>query len=408
MDSEAPARKRQDRQPLSILSSTALAAPTRRGALLGLLSLAACGPIALGGSRNAAPVDTAAPVAVGLLVPSGSTTQGNDILAANLENAARLAIADLEGVQIDLRVYATQGDPAIAAQVARQAVDEGARILLGPVHGAEASAVGTAVAALGINVLAFSNNPAIAGNNVFVLGLTPDNAARRVLSYAMANNRGRVMIIGERTTAGELMMASVNRAAAETGAQIVATETYDFSQQGIVAALPQMASSARSSGAQSILFTADSAGALPVLAQLLPDNRITYPQFQFMGVTQWNIPPATLQLRGLQDGWFTLPDPGVTQQFESRYAAAYGATPHPIAGLAYDGIAAIGALLRTGSNEALSHSALRQQSGFVGVNGVFRFLSDGTNERGLAVATIRNNALVILDPAPRSFAGPGA
>ncbi|MBN8294750.1 penicillin-binding protein activator [Rhodobacter sp. NTK016B] len=382
---------------------------TRRGALVGLLTLAACGPVSLGGlsGGGTASIDPDAPVSVALLVPAGSATQGNDILASNLENAARLAVGDLTGVQIDLRVYSTQGDPAIAAQVARQAVDEGARIILGPVHGAEATAVGTAVAGDGINVLAFSNNPAIAGNNVFVLGLTPDNAARRILTYANANDRGQVMVIGERTTAGELMLASVNRAAAETGAQIVATETYEFSQQGIVNALPQLASTARSSGARSILFTADSAGALPVLAQLLPDNRIAPPQFQFMGVTQWNVPPATLQLRGLQEGWFTLPDPAVTGQFESRYEAAYGAAPHPIAGLAYDGIAAIGALLGTGSPDAFSRASLTQGSGFVGVNGVFRFLPDGTNQRGLAVATIRDNAVVILDPAPRSFAGTG-
>ncbi len=216
------------------------------------------------------------------------------------------------------------------------------------------------------------------------------------------------MVIGERTPAGELMLAAVNRGIEGTGASIVATETYDFSQQGIVNALPAIASTARSSGAQSVLFTADSAGALPILAQLLPDNRIAHPQFQFMGITQWNVPPATLQLRGLQDGWFTMPDPDVLAQFEARYTAAFGTAPHPIAGLAYDGIAAIGALLGTGSAEALSRASLTQGSGFVGVNGVFRLMPDGTNQRGLAVATIRENAVVILDPAPRSFAGSGS
>ncbi|MCC0079524.1 MAG: penicillin-binding protein activator [Rhodobacter sp.] len=382
---------------------------TRRSILAGgsLLALSACMPSGFGGS-SAPRVDTNAPVPVALLVPAGSSNQGNTILATSLENAARLAVADLSGVQIDLRVYSTQGDPAVAAQVARQAADEGARIILGPVHGAEAAAVGTAVAPDGLNVLTFSNNPAIAGNNVFVLGLTPDNAARRVFTYAAEHGKPRTMVIGERTTAGELMLAAVNRAVAGTGAEIVATETYEFSQQGIVAALPQLASTARSSGAQAILFTADSAGALPVLAQLLPDNRISGPQFQFMGVTQWNVPPATLQLRGLQEGWFAMPDPALTSQFEQRYTAAYGSGPHPIAGLAYDGIAAIGALLGTGSAQALSRESLTQSSGFVGVNGVFRLLADGTNQRGLALATIRDNAVVILDPAPRSFAGMGA
>ena len=42
-----------------------------------------------------------------------------------------------------------------------------------------------------------------------------------------------------------------------------------------------------------------------------------------------------------------------------------------------------------------------------GVNGVFRLLPNGTTERGLAIAQIRNKEIVVLDPAPRSFAGAG-
>jgi len=381
---------------------------TRRAffALTGFLALTACVPSGFGGLTSR--IDTDAPVTVALLVPAGSATQGDAILAASLENAARMAVSDLAGVQIDLRVYDTQGDPAMAAQMARQAADEGARIILGPVRSAEANAVGTAVAADGLNVLSFSNNPSIAGNNVFVLGLTPDNAARRVFEYAARNNRGQVMVVGEETTSGQLVMAAINRAVDGTGANVVASETYEFSQQGIVNALGDISRSARSTGAQSLLFTADSAGALPILAQLLPDNRIAHPQFQFMGITQWNIPAATLQLRGLQDGWFTMPDPALTGQFEARFTQTYGEAPHPIAGLAYDGIAAIGALIGTGAPDALSRSSLTQGSGFVGVNGIFRFMPDGTNQRGLAMATIRDNAVVILEPAPRSFAGSGS
>lgn len=382
---------------------------TSRRSLLTLasaLAVSACVPSGFGALSPRIEANT--PVKVALLVPGGSATPGDAILASNLENAARMAVDDLTGVQIDLRVYSTQGDPAIAARVARQAADDGAQIILGPVRSAEANTAGAAVAARGINVLSFSNNPAIAGNNVFVLGLTPDNAAHRIFEYAARNQRGNVMVIGERTPSGELVLDAVNRGVAGTGATIVATETYEFSQQGIVAALPQIADTARSSGAQSVLFTADSAGALPILAQLLPDNRIAPPEFQFMGITQWNIPPATLQLRGLQGGWFTMPDPALTSQFDSRYTAAYGEAPHPIAGLAYDGIAAIGALIGTGRPDALSRDSLIQPSGFVGVNGIFRFLPDGTNQRGLAVATIRDNAVVILEAAPRSFAGLGA
>ncbi len=107
----------------------------------------------------------------------------------------------------------------------------------------------------------------------------------------------------------------------------------------------------------------------------------------------------------MQGGWFALPDPAVYQQFQSRYTAAYGAAPHPIAGLAYDGIAAIGALARGG--KSLSAQSLTQGSGFAGVGGIFRFRRDGISERGLAVAQIRGGQVVVIDAAPRSFSGLG-
>jgi len=109
----------------------------------------------------------------------------------------------------------------------------------------------------------------------------------------------------------------------------------------------------------------------------------------------------------VQGGWFALPDPVMAQRFRERYQTAFSAAPHPIGGLAYDGIAAIGALVGAGQSDALTGAALTQSAGFQGVGGIFRLRSDGTNERGLAVATIQNRQVVVIDPAPRSFSGLG-
>ncbi len=154
-----------------------------------------------------------------------------------------------------------------------------------------------------------------------------------------------------------------------------------------------------------VFLTADAAGALPILARMLPEAGIDPATVKYIGLTRWDIPFQTLSLPGVQGGWFALPDPGLNAQFQSRFTAAYGEQPHAIAGLAYDGIAAIGALAKSGRPDALSRASLTQPSGFAGVNGVFRLRSDGTNERGLAVAQIRNGQVFIVDLAPRSFGG---
>ncbi|MDR0810276.1 MAG: penicillin-binding protein activator [Gemmobacter sp.] len=397
---ESPARRPRARKSLAGLPVL------RAAALVGATLLGACVPAA--GPGGGPRIDPGAPVQVALLVPSGSGQAQDEVLARNLQNAARLAISDLGNVKVDLRVYPTAGQPAQAQAQAIKAVDEGAKIILGPVYAQEANAAGVAVAGRGVSVLSFSNNADIAGGNVFVLGPTFQNTADRLGRFAVRNGKSKVLIVHDRSLPGEVGKAAIERGISAAGGQVVGVQSYEFSQNGIVSAAPAIVSTVRSSGAQAVFLTADTAGALPLVTQLLRDNGVVPPSTAFLGLTRWDIPSATLSLPGVQGGWFALPDPGLHNQFQSRYQAAYGQPPLPIAGLAYDGIAALGALVsRGGGNNALSRAALTQGSGFVGVSGIFRLRSDGTNERGLAVATIQNNQLTILEPAPRSFSGAG-
>lgn len=377
-------------------------------ALLSLAWLAACQTVVpAGGGGNAPSIDPGAPVQVALLVPAGSATASDNFLAQNLENAARLAISDLNGVQIDLRVYATGGNPAQAATVAQAAVADGAAIILGPVFAEEANAAGVAISGSGVNILAFSNNTTIAGGNVFVLGPTFRNTADRLVRYGVRTGINRYLIVNADDLQGALGRDAIASAVRSNGGVVAGVESYPLSQQDILSAAPRIVASANASGAQAVFTTAGVNSDLPILATALPEAGLNLNAARLVGLTRWNAAPQALALPGLQGGLFALPDQQMTAIFESRYSAAYAAAPHPLAGLAYDGIAAVGALVARGDTAALSRGSLTQSQGFEGTSGIFRLLPDGTNERGLAVAEIRNNQVAILEPAPRSFGGPG-
>jgi len=385
--------------------STALA-PISRLAVLSLtsLALAACDPVSMVG--NAPAIDTNAAVPVALLVPA-SSADGGALLARSLENAARLAMADLNGVKIDLRIYDSAGQPGTAAQMAVRAVDEGAKIIIGPVFAQAANAAGLAVAGRGVNVLSFSNNTAIAGGNVFVLGNTFDSTANRLVGFARQQGKSNIFVVHGKSTAEDLGRDAIIAAIRSNGARLAGVASFDLSQQGVTQAAPGIAAQASAAQADAVFMTSGTAGALSYLVEGLANAGLPSSTSQYIGLQRLDIPTSAVSLSGLQGSWFALPDPTMTARFDSRYQAAYGGQPHPIAGLAYDAIAAIGALVATGKRDALSTSALTQGSGFIGVNGIFRLRSDGTNQRGMAVAQIRNNQVVVIDPAPRSFGGAG-
>lgn len=383
--------------------STARKTIARLALFVSILWMAACQPVSLS-NTGLIPGNS---VAVALLVPHGASSDQERKLARDLENAARLAVTDLEGVEIDLRVYSTAGNAAQAQAEAIKAVNDGAKIILGPLHAESANAVAVAVADKGVNVLAFSNNATIAGGNLFVLGQTFENTASRLARYGAQNGKNRVLTVYSNNLAGQLGKQAIESAVAGAGGSNVGSVNYEFSQAGVVDAIPRITSAASSGGANAIFLTSNTAGALPLFAQMLPEAGLKPEDIQYIGLTRWDTPPQTLTLPGVQGSWFAMPDPNRTALYNNRFTNTFGETPHPLSGLSYDGIAAIGALVSSRNTGALSRNSLTQAAGFQGVTGVFRLLPDGTNQRGLAIATIRDNQVSVLSPAPQGFGAAG-
>ena len=265
-----------------------------------------------------------------------------------------------------------------------------------------------ALANSGINVLAFSNNPTIAGGNVFVLGPTFRNTAERLVRFGQTQGIDSYLVAHGDDLQGNIGRDSIIAAINRNGATLAGVEGYPLNQDGIISRAGSIAAATNTSGADAIFLTAGVNADLPILATSLADSGLDPADVRYVGLTRWNVTPQALSLPALQGGLFAIPDRNMAANFENRYSQAFGEAPHPLAGLAYDGIAAIGALVAQGNPDALTRSALTQGQGFQGTNGIFRLLPDGTNERGLAVATIQNNQVVILDAAPRSFGGAGS
>jgi len=368
------------------------------------LLLAAC-EMALPAGGAGPQVRGGAPVEVAMLLPYGSANAGDDLVARSLENAARLAAADQQGVQIELTVYNTAGNPAQAATVARQAVRDGARVILGPLRSDAAAAVGVAVASSNVAVLSFSNNTEIAGGNVFVLGNTFENTAERLARYGVGQGRNRVQILHARNLAGEVARDAVLRGVANAGGTIAGVASYEFSQTGVINAIGGVMEQIRAGNANALVITSDASAALPLFAQLLPENGLDTEAVRMMGLTRWDVPSQTLELSGLQGGWFALPDPVAANAFNARYSASYGTTPHVLAPIGYDAMRAV--TETAASAGALGVRDLTASSGFAGANGVFRLRPGGTVQRAMAIAEIQDQQVAIIDPAPGRLGGPG-
>ena len=110
----------------------------------------------------------------------------------------------------------------------------------------------------------------------------------------------------------------------------------------------------------------------------------------------------------LNGAWYPAPDRSGFAAFSQRYQAAFGTAPFRTATLAYDATSLAAGLCRRASAPSASRTpTLTNPSGFIGIDGAFRLLPNGLNQRGLAVYEIDAGTAKIIDPAPKSFAKPG-
>ena len=102
----------------------------------------------------------------------------------------------------------------------------------------------------------------------------------------------------------------------------------------MVNSVPLVRAATKIYDADLLLLTSNSAGALPLLAQLLPEAGLNPQKIQYAGLARWDIPLQNIALPGLQGGWFTVPETVRYEIFSDHYFAEYREKPHPLAGLA--------------------------------------------------------------------------
>ncbi len=355
---------------------------------------------------------------VAVLLPFSGPSDQVRREAANLLRAAELALFERGDETVVLLPKDTAGTAEGGRSAARAAIQDGARLIIGPLLAPAVEAAGDEARAAGVPVIGFSTDPSVAGDGVYLLSFPPSEEIRRVVEHAASRGASRFAFIGPSTPYGQAASDAYRRAVAEQGGSVAASEFYSggvgemgeasrrLARMGIERLDGRTASrmtgadwAPSDSSAFQVVLMPDGGDDLRMLAPSMLFADIDPLVVKFMGTGLWRN-PQTAREPGLEYGWFAGPDPRARGRFEQAYRDAYGEGPSNIAGLAYD--AASLAIMMARSPEA----SIESDTGFMGVDGLFRFRADGTVERGLAVYQVRGGGFEAIDPAPDRFGAP--
>ncbi|HEY8299229.1 MAG TPA: penicillin-binding protein activator [Methyloceanibacter sp.] len=373
--------------------------------LLVSVVLAACGAPGGGGIGPGATGITGSTgnVKVAVLLPissSGSTPA----VAKALKQAAELALFDFDNPNVTLIPKDTKGSPEGARIAAESALHDGAELIIGPLFAAEVSAAAPVALQGGVPMIAFSSDEKVAGNGVYLLSFLAGRDVPRIVSYAMAQGKRNFAELIPQSAYGRIAETAFARVVSSGGGQAAVRASFPPNDStAMLGPVRQVATAVKSGQGIDALFLPAGRDELPELAPLLASEDLSSGRVQFIGSGQWDYPNIGSD-RALLGGWYPAPDPKGWSSFVQRYSKTYGGAPPRIASLAYDAISLAVSLSANPPGQRFTAAQLTRPTGFSGVDGLFRLLSDGTCERGLAILEVREGGPQVIDPAPSSFA----
>ncbi len=385
-------------------------------------------------ATEAAEADTS-PVRIAILLPLTGTEAET---GQSLLNAATMALFDAYDPRLTLLPFDTRADGMTTEAAAKQALDAGVDIVLGPLLAGNVQIAGEIFGPVGIPVIGFSNDSRVAAPGRYIMGFLPEQEVQRVVDYAVTQGHTSFSALIPEGRYGERVRAAFGDAVSFDRAAVVALESYPPDPDAVFEPVKELANYdqrrknlrdeistlralrddvtdeiadrlAKAEELEPVGFDAvllpEGGALLRTLGPLLPFYEVDLDQVQLLGTGLWN-DPSLMDEPPLHGGWFAAPEPTRPEAFMTRYEEMFGSRPPRIATIAYDAMSLVAALSRDTLEEGegrFSETRLTNPTGFLGVDGLFRLNEDGLNERALAILEVSRRAFRVVDLAPKAF-----
>ncbi|MDX3899615.1 MAG: penicillin-binding protein activator [Sphingobium sp.] len=329
---------------------------------------------------------------VALLVPMSGPNAG---VGQSIANATTLALLDTKADKVRITTYDSATGAAAAAS---RALADGNRLILGPLLAEDVRAVGPIAARANVPVISFSNDVSVAGNGVYLMGYNPNQSIERVVGFAREKGLSRFGALVPRGTYGERSGTALLRAVEQAGGTVVSMQTFDRTTSSMTAAVKKL----QASSSYDALLIADSGRVAIQVAPIVRKNGGA--TARLLGTELWNTESAIAASPALSGAWFASVSDALYRQLANKYWARYGSAPFRLSSLGYDAVlltVRIAQDWKPGS--PFPADRLRDEGGFSGIDGAFRFGRNGVAERALEVSQVGAGSFSVVDPAPRGF-----
>ena len=120
-----------------------------------------------------------------------------------------------------------------------------------------------------------------------------------------------------------------------------------------------------------------------------------FKKVKLIGTGEWYIDNIGSE-PGLLGAWFVAPNPNLWKDFKKKFYKLYNYEPIRLSSLAHDSLTTVFSIID--KNEKiyeLNYDDFQNSYGFTGIDGEFKFLSNGTVQRKLSILEVKQNSFKV-------------
>ena len=365
---------------------------------------------------------------VAILLPlSGNAEQ----IGKSMLKAAELSMFNNKINNIVLMPYDTKGTRYGAIDAINMAIREGIDIVLGPFFTETTKAILDIAEANNLIVISFSDNQAILNKkhpNLYLMGLTPKQEMYRMISYLIDyRHMYGFSAMFSNDMYGDLNSKIFKEIMFRKDARAVKTEFYSKNDKVLQRKVNNLLNThiyrddvykkynedkaiAKVEGlSNEVEFTYTEQDKIYAGALIIPDSGKELTQIGsyvanyvgshkplLVGTSKW-LNNDLYNDKNFNNTLFASPNPATYALFDDMYYQVYQVYPLRVSSLAYDAVTSVIESYAKAQSKTNFKYALENYQGFDGINGKFRFLSDGLVERKLAIVRIINGRFEIIN-----------
>ena len=332
----------------------------------------------------------------------------------------QIVIYENKKIESELIIKDTKANPSLARKAAKELVAENADVILGPFFSSSLGNSSKIAQYKNIPLISFSSDKKEKDKGIYLMGFEPEKQILDITEYTINKNYKRFAALLPNSKYGKRVLNTYRKTLNRNKVLLNKIVLYETSTNNFEKNIQRLVGLDKNPQIEideetgenpienfdpgfDVLLLIETGNRLREVVALLTYYGVDFNKTKLIGTGEWHIDDIGSE-PGLVGAWFVAPNPNLWQNFKKKFYKFYNYEPIRLSSLAYDSLSSVFSIVKKNDGiKELNYEDFQNSFGYTGIDGDFRFLSDGTVERKLSILEIRKKNFKVEKLAKKKF-----